>query len=510
MKVFSQKRKTLNAFLLGLLSLTTVACSDLPVQPSATGTPAFVPTNTPLSQPTTTSQAPTAVLPTAALPTGQPTTLAQNMPTGSPRSAHSTGTPQASGTGTPVFDPLTMDCLAGTPSPSVIPEQGSPTATIISADERRQVFEDVWNTVNDNYLYPDFNGINWNAQKAKYEPLALAAKCSDQYYDLIDEMITDLGDQHSRYESPADAQAEDQAVSGTENYAGIGVLNQIVEDKNALLVIYVFPGSPADKAGLKRRDLILGMNGQNWTDIQRQRLELRGLPGTTVTPIVQSPGAQPRNVAIVRAQVSGKVYPTLERLSADPTIAYLVIETFDQDDMDTLVENSLKQLLADGKPLNGIIIDVRGNGGGLISVMENLVGEFMIGKAGSFQSHGQSMDFNPPKGALYNQLKNVPLVVLVDKDTVSAAEMFSGALQGRGRAKIVGVTSAGNTETIVPYDMQDGSRLWVAEEGFHLLNGSMLEGKGVVPDAEIKVDWENYSEAQDPHILKAIDILHGK
>jgi C-terminal processing protease CtpA/Prc len=100
-------------------------------------------------------------------------------------------------------------------------------------------------------------------------------------------------------------------------------------------------------------------------------------------------------------------------------------------------------------------------------------------------------------------------VLLVDQGTESYAEVMSASIQEKGRAKVVGVTTAGNTETIYAYNLEDGSRLWCAQEGFKLLDGTNLEGRGVIPDVTVNVDWTAFQEGDDPQILKAVDLLHG-
>jgi C-terminal processing protease CtpA/Prc len=80
-------------------------------------------------------------------------------------------------------------------------------------------------------------------------------------------------------------------------------------------------------------------------------------------------------------------------------------------------------------------------------------------------------------------------------------------MQDQERAKIVGSRSAGNTEIVYPHNFSDGSRLWLAQEGFKLPNGTSIEGRGVIPNAEIDLNWADYTERDDPHILKAIELL---
>jgi C-terminal peptidase prc len=249
------------------------------------------------------------------------------------------------------------------------------------------------------------------------------------------------------------------------------------------------------------------VDGSPITEDDEDLSRIRGPEGSKVTLTVRSPGEEPRDVELVRGPINGAVLPTARRLDADPSVGYLVIPSFDPEDMDEQVAEALQTLVEGDEPLAGIVIDLRGNGGGLIDTMERIVGQFMTGEGGKYASRGREHAMVPPRGTMYQQLKDIPLVVLVDEGSESASEMMTGALQYRGRAKVVGVPSAGNTETVYPYDFDDGSRLWLAEEGFQLPDGSTLEGTGVIPDAQIDVDWTKYPESEDPHILRAIELI---
>jgi C-terminal peptidase prc len=273
-----------------------------------------------------------------------------------------------------------------------------------------------------------------------------------------------------------------------------------------MAIVYVFPGSPAEEAGLKRRDRITAIDGEPVVGAQNVPSKIRGPEGTTVTLTIRSPGETSRDVEVERRTITGQIEPSGHRLASNPEIGYLIIPDLFLEEMDQLVENELRDLLR-GDPLEGLVIDIRGNGGGLRSVMRNILGHFITGNAGTFYTKTESTPFNIPNGRLYDQLQPVPVVVLIDGGTESAAEWLAGAIQAKDRAKVVGVTSAGNTETVYPYDLTDGSRLWVAQESFKLPDGTALEGRGVVPDVEIDLDWSAYSEEKDPHILEAVKLL---
>ncbi len=381
----------------------------------------------------------------------------------------------------------------------------TPSPTVISQAERVNVFEQVWSTVDKNYLYPDFHGADWQALHDKYLPIVTNATNSHDFYKAITDMVAALNDGHSRYLAPQDAREEDALQQGNADYVGIGVLSS--PETNTLSIIFVFPGSPAEKAGLLRRDKITAVDGIPVTDPTADQTRIRGPSGSTVTLTVKSPEQPPRQVPIVRGTITGGIVPTGSRLASDPTIGLLIIPDLWTDDMGAQVQDELQRMLQDTTPLHGLIMDLRGNGGGFRTVLETILSDFVTGQVGQFSNQKGHTPLVINKSDLYDRLKNVPLVVLIDQGSESYTEVLSGVLQSQGRAKVVGVTSAGNTETIYSYNFDDGSRLWVAEESFQLPDGTNLEGRGVIPDAAINQDWTAFSEKDDPDILKAVQLL---
>jgi carboxyl-terminal processing protease len=424
----------------------------------------------------------------------------------------SSGTLQPSSTSAPaqVATALLPD-ETGEPAQPTEPvvEQGtvSPAGTVLALSERERIFNEVWDTVDRNYLYPDFHGVDWNALKAKYEPLVQDATTPDEFYDALFDMVDALNDGHSRYESPTRAKEEESLESGNADYVGIGIISSPVD--KSVGVVYVFPNSPADKAGIKRRDRITALDGTPFVDPAKEASRIRGPEGTTVTLSVVSPEQAERTVSITRGRVTGAVLPSSRRLSADPSIGYVIIPTLSTDDMDARVESELNRLLSEGPDLQGLIVDMRGNGGGFRTILESLLGDFVSGQVGTFFNQTTSYPLTITRKPLADRLSSLPVVLLVDQGTESYAEVMSASIQEKGRARIVGANTAGNTETIYAYNLEDGSRLWCAQEGFKLLDGTNLEGRGVIPDVTVNVDWTAFQESDDPQILKAVDLLHG-
>lgn len=507
---FQRKRYALNALLAVLVGLLLMACSELPVNTAPTSTTVAVAAVT-----STPARTPRPARPVAT-PTEEaivePTEASEPEPTETPEEAVPTPTPRKSlggGFGEPSATPDTP--VEATPeltprsTATGMGQEPTPTATLMPSKERAEIFDEVWTTVRDNYLYEDFRGADWDALYDEYEPKVASATSAEEFYQVVDDMIQELGDDHSRYLSPWEADEEDDLMSGNTSYVGIGIFSRYMT--STIQVVYVFPGSPAEESGLMRRDVITAVDGLPITEDDADLSRIRGPAGSSVTLTVTSPGEPTREVTLTRRAINGKVLPSSRRLEADDSIGYLVIPSFDPADMDELVAVELSELLESETPLKGVIIDLRGNGGGLLDTMERIVGQFMTGRSGRYAARTNDRLMIPPRGALFEDLKSMPLVVLVDGGSESASEMMTGALQDRGRAKVVGVPSAGNTETVYPYDYNDGSRLWVAEEGFQLLDGTTMEGTGVIPDEQIEVDWTQYSEREDPHILRAIEVI---
>lgn len=388
-------------------------------------------------------------------------------------------------------------------TPTVVAVVPTPTLPALDQATRAARFDAVWGAVKDHYLYPDWRGVDWVALKEQYRPKALAAASSEEFYAGVAEMVARLNDRHSRYLSPQEAYYEQAVSSGTDTYVGIGV--EVTGDAIGGLVRTVYPGSPAEKAGIRRRDHILLIDGQPYA---ANAAAIRGPEGSIVHLRVQSPGAAPRELEVERRAIVAKRVAEAYRLAGTKT-GYLLVQSFWPEDMADQVRDRLQQLLAAG-PIDGLIVDVRDNGGGWRYVLQGILASLMQGKTGEFFGKSGAVAFEIAPNELYSRLQATPIVVLVDGNTQSYAEVFAAALQATGRARVVGARSAGNTESIYAYDFEDKSRLWVSQEGFRLPNGVNLEGRGVVPDRMITANWTLFSEAKDPYILTALELLHQK
>ncbi len=385
------------------------------------------------------------------------------------------------------------------PTPTAIPP--TPTTALITptprppldAKLRQQIFTEVWTTINEHYLDPTFNGVDWARVRAEYGARALAAEDDASFFAVISAMVRLLRDDHSRFVPPQAVIAEDLLTRGREEQVGIGVSTLPLSD--GLLIQHVFPDSPAARAGLQPRDRIVAIDGLSFN-----LGSIEGPLGSSVRLLIVQPEGDSRELELIRERVEGRIEPLIRRLSDD--VAYVGINTLWVNDMHEQVAMVLQQLLAE-HPLQGVILDLRSNPGGWRDVLSGLLGHFVTGDVGEFISRKGATPLvvtarNP-------DLRGLPLVILVDRGTASYAELLAAVLQQEAQATVIGRPSAGNTETIYAYEITGGARLWVAQEVFRLNDGSDLEGKGVQPDIQPSSDWTRFRFEADPWIALALD-----
>jgi len=450
-------------------ALIVAACAPSTPTPTATSTTATLARNpTPLPSPTQTV-------------TVAPSRTATPSPTAAPI---------ATATARPTLPRTTVDAETGT--------------------RHRRIFEQVWNTVHTQYVYPDFNGADWDAIHAEYGARIERGLRDEDFWLAMAEMIDRLGDDHSSFLSPSEAREQDSQLQGNLTYAGIGIYAAAQAEKKQAVIFIVFPGGPADAAGLRSHDTILAINGQPViNDDGSDNLErLRGRPGTRVAITVRSPGQPPREVSLPRAQIDGTLSVTGYTRLIEPgarRIGYMLIPTLWDAHIAATARETLIDLTSAG-PLDGLILDLRINGGGTSTNLLALLAFFTAGTRGEFVSRDESRLLEATPEPIGNS-QSVPLVILISEDTESYAEVFSGVLLEAGRAQLVGRLSAGNIETVYSYDFEDGSRAWIARETFIPPSGDRWENVGLAPGVRVDQTWDEFTNADDPGIAAAIDLL---
>ena len=420
-------------------------------------------------------------------------------------------------TPSPTLPPPTLSLvLTSEPAPTptfVLPTlTPSPTLTVQGPDSAQQIaiFEQLWQIVRDEYLYPDYNGADWEAIGAEYRRRVQAGMTPEAFYQAMDEMLAQLKDDHSVFLSPQEVAEEEAEYAGQTSYVGIGVLLSAVPERQRATIILTFPNSPAEAAGLQSHDNILSVDGQPILDefgFLRSEL-LLGEPDTPVEIVVQRPGESPRSLTLVRRPISGAV-PVPYTVLFTPKgkrIGYLLIATLADSTIDDQVGEALRQMNSQGE-LQGVILDNRYNSGGADTVARGVLSYFTYGRLGYFINRHQEQNWFAVRRKNVAGSAKMPLVVLIGQNTVSFGEILAGVLQSRKRAFLIGTPTEGNVELLRSYDFEDGSRAWIAHEKFIPINQPEQdwERMGIQPDLFIASNWDEVTLSTDPVILAALE-----
>ena len=413
----------------------------------------------------------------------------------------------ASPTATATLAPTTTPSpRPSTPTTTLTPSL-SPTIRPTPSALQLRVFDDLWQLVHDVYLYRNFNGLDWTAVHQEYHQKIVAGLTNVDFYAAMAEMIQRLGDNHSSFHNPSQVKSINAQVSGKTDYAGIGVMTISVPERKRVSIIAVFPGSPAEAAGLQAHDSILEADGQPILDENGFHHDLLvGKEGTTVTLIVQSPGQEPHQVTLTRQRISEST-PVPYQVIKTPQgkrVGYIQLLTLIDATIGKQVGEALKAMTAEG-PLDGVILDNRMNPGGASTVFSETLSYFVNGSVGHFVNR-QGSETVYIGGKDRNGSQKVPLVVLVGKNTASFGEIFSGVLKDLGRAYVIGETSPGIVEILYVYGFEDGSQAWIAHDTFRPVNHptETWEKTGIVPDLTVVSNWDQVTMDTDPVIQAAL------
>ncbi len=412
---------------------------------------------------------------------------------------------------TPIPPSATPTYTLTPPPTSTATPTATPTLVPTPSLVHFNVFQELWQAIYDDYLYPEFNGQDWDTVYDEYHQRIAMGLTDADFYAAMEELVHNLGDQHSVFLSPHRAQEEEEEFKGNNSFVGVGILTTAIPERERIVIILTFPGSPAERAGLLPHDSILAADGIPILDESGLRRDLLiGPSGSDVTLTVQSPGESPRQVVITRGAVTGPMPVPYSRLSTNggKQIGYILIPTFADDTIDEQVADALQQLSSDS-PLDGLILDNRHNSGGADTVARSVLSYFTSGRLGYFIDRNQYRRPLRVRGDRISIPASTPLVVLVGPDTVSFGEIFSGILQDIGRAYLIGEQTDGNIELLWSYDFEDGSRVWLARETFRPINHPEQDWElsGIIPDQILSSNWDEVTTATDPLIQAALDYL---
>jgi carboxyl-terminal processing protease len=272
-------------------------------------------------------------------------------------------------------------------------------------------------------------------------------------YGAAKGMMQSLGDDFSAFLTPDENQVVQSSMQG--NFEGVGMY---IERRNDLpTVVAPIPNTPAERAGVRAKDIILAVDGRDVTKMSTDQVAslVRGTAGTKVRITFLREGqSEPFDVELIREKIE---VPSVTFKMLDGGIAHLAVSIFNEKTTAEL-DAALKQ--AQDQNAKGIILDLRNNGGGLVTSALEMLGRFLPDNTiGFYESHKSDGSDDRPQRVISNGPKvlDTPLVVLINGGSASASELTAGALQDYGRAKLIGEQSFGKGSEQHVYTWDDGS-----------------------------------------------------
>lgn len=312
-------------------------------------------------------------------------------------------------------------------------------------------------------------------------------------------MVDSLDDQFSGYMDPSVFDLINQDLSGEIN--GIGVVIETVEDTKEIRVVQILKGTPADTAGLMAGDIFAKVDGEDVTGMSQLELagKVRGPEGTTVVITVKR-GEDLTDFTITRAKIT---IPTVESRMLDNNIGYVKLNDFnvharEQVDfaLDTLGVNQL----------DGLVFDLRGNPGGLLSSAIDITSAFIKDGTILVEDFGDGTEQVYSANGSYIGI-SIPMVVLVDNNSASASELVAGALQDRDRATIMGEVTFGKGTVQTWQSLVNGGGVRLTIARWLTPDRHWIHEQGIVPDVVVEWPIEDRDDENDPQLQAAIDHL---
>ena len=391
------------------------------------------------------------------------------------------------------------------PAASEPPEVRQYGPQITPAELRQRTFDALWSHLESDYIYFERPGTSWSALRARYSDRLVAVSSGDEFRELIADLQDDVPTGAFSWETRSERIENDVSASAT--YAGIGAFVAFSEDPLPhIIILDVMNGSPAQAAGLRAHDSILGIDDEPITAEEGLGAvgRVRGLAGTSVRLRILTPGRAARTVTVDRAEVTGDAalsYGTV----AGTDVGYMLFPAVAYEGLAEDVVSSMAELTSNRR-LSGLILDLRIAGSVSDWPLQELLTMFGSGIFGEFYSRGESRPVSVTGQDVLSS-QSVPLVILVGQHTSGFPEVLAAGLSVTRRAMVIGQTTSGSVETSSVSYLPDGSRLYVETASFRPIGGAEIGETGLIPDVVVDAGWDEILPRADPLIDAAMQAL---
>ena len=355
-----------------------------------------------------------------------------------------------------------------------------PVRSVLVGDSDGRLYQEAINTIEDNY----YRKVN-----------------RDQLVDKgLTAAVSSLDDRFSHYFDPKAYTAFQEATEGA--FEGVGMNVEAVP--RGLRVVSVFERSPAQRGGVKAGDIITAVDGKRIAGRSTDEATtlIKGRSGTGVRLTVVTPGRAPRTLRLQRAKVDVPVVDSEMRTVGGTKVAHVRLTSFTSG-AHTEVRRAVDRLIKRGA--KAVVLDLRHNGGGLLNEAVGVSSIFIPeGTIVSTKGRERPRRVFEATGTSINP--KIPVVVLVDRDSASASEIVTGALQDRHRARVVGTRTFGKGVFQEIRRLSNGGALDITVGEYFTPDGRNLGGGGVKQGAGIRPDVRAVDNAKTPHRDEALDV----
>lgn len=360
------------------------------------------------------------------------------------------------------------------------------------------LYDNVWRLINSKFVDQSNNQQNWAKWRHKYDN---QIRTNEDAYVAINTMVASLNDPYTKFLDPKEFADETSSIKGS--LKGIGI--QIGVKDGKLMVIAPIEDTPAERAGLQADDEILEIDGVSTKGITVDKAadKIRGKEGTQVTLLVKRKDVAPKTYTITRAEI--EIKSISQKLPTDMTIpndfCYIRLSSFISRNAATEFGN----ILNTNRNKKGFIIDLRSNPGGLLTNAIYISDMFLDG--GTIVSTVDRDGYKETQRASAGVYTKKPVVVLINKGSASASEIFSGAMKDNHRAVIIGEQSFGKglVQEINKLPYESGINITIQK--YLTPNGTDINKKGITPDIMVKLTEDDVKNKNDLQLKKAVEVL---
>ncbi|MFL6228703.1 MAG: S41 family peptidase [Pyrinomonadaceae bacterium] len=408
---------------------------------------------------------------------------------------------------------LAILCLVAAVSTAAARQSASPAPANAAAREstpdiRQNTFEKVWEIVRDRFFDPNFNGVDWNKVRERYAPQVAAVKSDAELYDVLNRMVGELKVSHIEIVTPDVI----EKLGAPPVTTGLGLRS--VEGN--VTVFRILTGSSAEREGVRPGFVVRRIDGAQVSDLEAALGKLHGAPHTKVRVEFLDDRDAVREATLERMPLgAGEVdraqlgslslYALFESRRLEAGIGYIRFTTFI-----AALNDKIRQAVETFHDAPGLVIDLRGNGGGDDSVAIRLASML-------FDKPTQLMITRTRKGdADYYRARPTknpylaPVVILIDEGSGSASEQLTAGLQENGRAYVVGNRSAGDDMDADLERLPTGAYFIYAAGEPRTPKGFVVEGHGVAPDLEVNLTRAGLLRGDDAQLSAAINYIRQK